>query len=115
MTINALAALKRQPVLSELAVKSLQQTFKILDKQVKLIEERLLAKLEKAFEREINLLSSIPGVGRKTAGMLLLFAGSFKKIENYRPLIAKAGLSPRECTLIRAFEERRASPKWAAA
>jgi transposase len=98
MVINALEALERQPVVSTLAIKSLQQTLKMLDKQVKQIQERLLATLEKAFEREIKLLSSIPGIGKKTAGMLLLFAGDFQKIDNYRQLIAKAGLSPREYT-----------------
>jgi transposase len=98
MTINALEALKRQPVVSDLAVKSLKQTLNMLDKKVKQIQARLLATLEKAFENEIKLLSSIPGIGKKTAGMLLLFAGSFQKIDNYRQLIAKAGLSPREYT-----------------
>ena len=70
----------------------------MLDKQVKQIQERLLDTLERAFDSKIKLLSSIPGIGRKTAGMLLLFAGSFLKIDNYHQLIAKAGLSPREYT-----------------
>ena len=54
--------------------------------------------MEKAFAKEIKLLSSIPGIGKKTAGMLLLFAGGFRNMNNYRQLIAKAGLSPREYT-----------------
>ncbi len=57
MVINALEALKRQPIASSLAIKSLQQTLKMLDKQVKQIQEKLLDTLEKAFAREINLLS----------------------------------------------------------
>jgi transposase len=98
MVINSLEALELQPVVSSLAIKSLKHTRKTLEKQIKQLEERLLATLEKAFAKEIKLLSSIPGIGRKTAGMLLLFAGSFHKIANYRQLIAKAGLSPREYT-----------------
>ena len=98
MVINSLEALERQPIVSRLALKSLRQTLKMLDQQVKQIQEELLITLEKAFAKEIMLLSSIPGIGRKTAGMLLLFAGSFQKIDNYRQLIAKAGLSPREYT-----------------
>lgn len=98
MVVNSLEALKRQPVMSQLAVKTLQQTLKMLDKQVKQIQETLLDTLEKVFAKEIQLLSSIPGIGRKTAGMLLLFVGNFQKIDNYRQLIAKAGLSPREYT-----------------
>jgi transposase len=46
----------------------------------------------------MTLLRSIPGIGRKTAGMLLVFAGGFTHLDNYRQLIAKAGLSPREHT-----------------
>jgi hypothetical protein len=42
------------------------------------------------------LLCSIPGIGRKTAGMLLLFAGGFQRFDNYRQLIALACLSLRE-------------------
>ncbi|MDF7815378.1 transposase [Hymenobacter sp. YC55] len=44
----------------------------------------------------MTLLCSIPGIGRKTAGILLLFAGGFHRFDNYRQLIALAGLSPRE-------------------
>ena len=58
----------------------------------------MLSSLEKTYEREIRLLSSIPGIGRKTAAMLLLFYGGFRRVDNYRQLIAKAGLSPREFT-----------------
>lgn len=36
------------------------------------MEDELLASLEKAFNNKMELLSSIPGIGRKTAGMLLL-------------------------------------------
>ena len=42
------------------------------------------------------LLCSIPGIGRKTAAQLLLFAKGFAQVQNYRQLIAKAGLCSRE-------------------
>lgn len=98
MVTNSLEALQGQPVTNGLAVKSLKHTLKMLEKQVKRMEDELVASLEKAFSKEMELLSSIPGIGRKTAGMLLLFAGGFKNMNNYRQLIAKAGLSPREYT-----------------
>jgi transposase len=46
----------------------------------------------------MTLLCSMPSIDRKTAGMLLLFAGGFTRLNNYRQLIAIAGLSPREHT-----------------
>lgn len=62
------------------------------------VEAELLALLEQRFAAEIALLCSIPGIGRKTAGMLLLFAGGFTHFDNYRQIITLAGLSPREHT-----------------
>jgi len=98
MVTNSIEALERQPVVSSLAVKNLKQTLKMLEKQVKQMQDKLVATLERTFQKEMELLGSIPGIGRKTAGMLLLFAGGFKDMNNYRQLIAKAGLSPREYT-----------------
>ncbi|OUJ70031.1 IS110 family RNA-guided transposase [Hymenobacter crusticola] len=96
MVSNSLEALQRQPVISKTALKRLQQTLKVLTQQVEAVEAELLFLLEQRFSKEIALLCSIPGLGRKTASMLLLFAGGFRQLDNYRQLIAMAGLSPRE-------------------
>ncbi len=98
MVSNSLEALQRQPVISKLALQQLQQTLKALTQQVQAVEAELLAVLEQRFQAEMALLCSIPGIGRKTAGLLLLFAGGFTRLDNYRQLIALAGLSPREHT-----------------
>lgn len=98
MVRNALEALQQQPMVSKLAAKLLQQTLKALTQQVEAVEAKLLALLHQRFAAEMKLLCSIPGIGPKTAGMLLLFAGGFTRLENYRQLIAMAGLSPREHT-----------------
>lgn len=98
MVANSLEALQQQPVISPLAQQHLQQMWQLLDDQVRTLEAELLTLLDQRFAQEMRLLCSIPGIGRKTAGMLLLFAGGFTRLENYRQLIAKAGLSPREHT-----------------
>ncbi|WP_226163628.1 IS110 family RNA-guided transposase [Hymenobacter terricola] len=98
MVSNAREALQQQPIGSKLALKRLQQTLKTLTQQVAAVEAELLALLEQRFAAEMTLLCSIPGIGRKTAGMLLLFAGGFTHFDNYRQVIAMAGLSPREHT-----------------
>jgi hypothetical protein len=46
---------------------------------------------------------------------LLLFAGGFTRLDNYRQLIAMAGLSPREHTSEPASAARYVSLKWVAA
>jgi transposase len=96
MVANSLEALQQQPVINALAQQRLQQTWQLLDDQLQAVEGKLLTLLEQRFGLEMTLLCSIPGIGRKTAGMLLLFAGGFMRLDNYRQLIAKAGLSPRE-------------------
>jgi len=96
MVSNSLEALQQQPVVSKLALKRLQQTWKQLEQQLHDLETELLQLLEQRYAHEMTLLCSIPGIGRKTAGLLLLFAGGFTRLDNYRQLIAKAGLSPRE-------------------
>lgn len=98
MVTNSLEALQQQPIISPIAQNRLQQTWQLLDDQVRALEAELLTLLEQRFAQEMTLLQSIPGIGRKTAGMLLLFAGGFAHLDNYRQLIAKAGLSPREHT-----------------
>lgn len=98
MITNSLEALQRQPFVSKVALKHIRQMLKILTQQVDAVEAELLTLLEQRFASEMTLLCSIPGIGRKTAGMLLLFAGGFTRLDNYRQLIAMAGLSPREHT-----------------
>jgi transposase len=98
MISHSLEALRRHPIISKLALKRLQQLLKSLTQQVAAVEVELLTLLEQCFAAEMTLLGSIPGIGRKTAGMLLLFAGGFAHFDNYRQVIAMAGLSPREHT-----------------
>jgi len=98
MVSNSLEALVQQPVISQVALHQLQQTKQLLEEQLRTIENELLALLEERYAQEMTLLRSIPGIGRKTAGMLLLFAGGFTPYTNHRQLVAKAGLSPREHT-----------------
>ncbi|WP_375438378.1 IS110 family transposase [uncultured Hymenobacter sp.] len=93
---NSLEALEKQPVMSKLALKQLRNTLKSLAKQLHEIEAELLGVLAQRYTHEMTLLCSIPGIGRKTAGQLLLVAGGFARLDNYRQLIALAGLSPRE-------------------
>ncbi|MGI4821033.1 MAG: transposase [Janthinobacterium lividum] len=92
---NALEALQQQPVISQLAREHLQHTLQVLPDQLQAVEAELLALLEQRFQAELTLLCSIPGIGRKTAGMRLLFAGGFQRFDNHCQLIALAGLSPR--------------------
>lgn len=114
MISNSLEALQHQHIVRKIALKRLQQLLKTLTHQVAAVEAELLTLLERRFAQEMTLLCSIPGIGRKIAGMLLLFAGGCTHFDNYLQVIALAGLSPHANTpRVRASAARCASPKWA--
>lgn len=92
MVHNALEALQAQPVVSPTALKQLRQTRLQLEEQVQQLEAELLTAVAQRYRREIQLLTSIPGIERKTAAYLLLFAGGFATFQNHRQLVATAGL-----------------------
>ena len=69
-----------------------------MTQQAALAEAGRLTCVEQRFAAQVTLLYFIPGIGRKTAGRRLLFAGGFTRFAAYRPVIALAGPSPREHT-----------------
>lgn len=79
-----------------------QQMGKALKKMLSDIEQQI-AKAEQDMEDIISRyhndllvqLTSIPGIGKKTAIALIILSNGFKKFENYKQLCAYIGLSPR--------------------
>lgn len=67
--------------------------------QLRLGKEMLESEIEKLaleeFEQTIECLTSIPGIGMKTAIMLIVITDNFKKFEHHKQLIAFVGFSPR--------------------
>jgi len=98
MVSNALEALLHQPLVCPEARRQRRLTLHRLEQQVQQLEAELLTRIEQRYAAERPLLTSIPGIGRKTAALLLLFAGGFARFDNHRQLLAKAGLCPHEYT-----------------
>jgi transposase len=79
--------------------KGLEKTFReelahkqeLIDKLTLQVEE--LAK--KHYSTLLASLESIPGIGKKTAIMLIVMSDGFSRFSNYRKLISYIGLSPR--------------------
>jgi transposase len=95
MTLNSLEALQPHPVGSARAEQPRRQALDRLEEQIHVLEKELIGLLEQHYARQMPLLCSIPGIGRKTAALLRLFAKGFTQVETYRQLTAKAGLCPR--------------------
>ena len=87
-----------QPLVCPEARRTLRRTLRRLEQQVQQREAELLTRVEERYAAELPLLCSLPGIGRKTAALLLLFAGGFARLDNQRQLLAKAGRCPHEYT-----------------
>lgn len=66
-----------------------------LDKQLKLIDGKMEAIIEQEHGQMVNNITSIPGLGKKAATMLIVLSGGFSKFTNYKQMSAYVGLSPR--------------------
>ncbi|SMO66021.1 IS110 family RNA-guided transposase [Solitalea koreensis] len=96
MFLNSLEALTLHPTCCKTALQCQQKVLKSVERNLTRLEEELQTLLETVHARELELLTSIPGIGKKTAAALILFASGFTQLDNYRQLIAMAGLCPRE-------------------
>jgi transposase len=66
-----------------------------LDRQIDKITARMETIIEQYHQQMVNNIVSIPGLGKKTAIMLIVISDGFKKFNNYKQLSAYVGLSPR--------------------
>jgi transposase len=98
MLRNALEALRHQPLVCAEARRPLQRPLRRLEEQVQPLEAAWLARVEQRDAAQVPLLCSLPGIGRKPAALRLLFARGVAGLDNYRPLLAKAGLCPHAYT-----------------
>ena len=73
----------------------IKQSIKWLRQQKEKFEKQLQQTVRKHFSDTMDSLTSIPGIGPKTAAMLTVVTDDFKKFDHYKQLIAYVGLSPR--------------------
>lgn len=73
---------------------SLRLQLKRIEGEIKKLEEELQETLSKGSGKAMTQLRSIPGIGKKTAAMLLVYSNEFRDFDNYRQFIAYAGLCP---------------------
>ncbi|WP_281979320.1 IS110 family transposase [Tenacibaculum mesophilum] len=79
---------------SKLVVNSLKRQLKNIQKEIVKLEDLLLENVKKSYQEEITLLKSIPGIGDKTALMLLVFTDGFKRFTSAKELCSYAGITP---------------------
>ena len=79
---------------SKAVVRSIKRSLKNLEKEMELLEIELLDNVKKEYQESLTLLKSIPGIGNKTALMLLVFTDGFERFQSAKELCSYAGLTP---------------------
>lgn len=79
---------------SKLVVRSLTRQLKSLEKEIKTLESKLVDNVKSEYQESLTLLKSIPGIGDKTALMLLVFTDGFHRFESSKELCSYAGITP---------------------
>ncbi|MCD8440979.1 IS110 family transposase [Tenacibaculum finnmarkense] len=74
--------------------RSLKRTKKHLDKEIKGIEARVLSLVKQDQQVQLTLLTSIPGIGLKTALFMIVITDGFDKFESAKQLCSYVGITP---------------------
>jgi transposase len=93
---NQLHSLRLLPVPSKDTIKSLERMIVCMEKEIKQLEHKLQLLLEQWQPEQLKSVSSVKGIGKRAAAMLIVFTQGFKHTENHRQLISFAGLAPTE-------------------
>ena len=75
-------------------VASLRRRITALEQEKQALEQELEQETERANQQELFLLQSIPGIGTRTACLLLAELGDVRRFASARKLVAFAGLTP---------------------
>lgn len=92
---NQLAAFKSSGVVEPTLAKELSKTIKCLENSKLALEKKQQAIVEAHYQQTMENVTSIPGIGNKTATMLTVITDNFTKFSCYKQLIAYVGFSPR--------------------
>ena len=79
---------------SKMVVGSLKRSLNQLKKEQKTLEDKLLVLVKQVHQDLLTRLKTIPGIGPKTAIMLVVFTGGFARFSSASELCSYAGLTP---------------------
>jgi transposase len=94
-TLNATEALKQHPLIDKKAQNALHKVAQIQKEQIAQLEKEIMELTRQHYQTEYVSLTSIPGIGKKTAMLLILATDGFTRFENIKQLVAYTGIAPR--------------------
>ncbi|MGM1057598.1 MAG: IS110 family transposase, partial [Bacteroidota bacterium] len=90
-----LEAFKSSGALDKYLEKEMKRIASFLQSKITNLEKRQEELAKEHFASSLKKLTSIPGIGNKTAIMLIVITNDFQKFDHYKKLIAYVGFSPR--------------------
>lgn len=93
-TKNKLHGEETLAIPSKFVYRSLKRNKKQLDKEILAIESKILSLVKEDQQGQLTLLTSIPGIGQKTALFLIVVTDGFSKFENASQLCSYVGIAP---------------------
>lgn len=79
---------------SKAVVSSLKRSLKQVQKEIKTLEDKLMILVKEVHQDILTRLKSIPGIGNKTALMLVVLTDGFERFASGSELCSYAGLTP---------------------
>lgn len=79
---------------SSIVVRSLKRSLTLIRKEKKLLEDKLIELVKKEHAAMLTNLESIPGLGRKTATMLIVYTDGFNRFDSAAALCSYSGITP---------------------
>jgi len=92
---NQLEAFNQLPHVSPQALQTLEKLLGTLQEQIDMLEQSMAHKARQNTASTLDNLTSIPGIGPKTAIQLLIITQGFSRFSNARQLCAYVGICPR--------------------
>jgi len=93
-SINQLEAFKQMPDADAFTLQQLQQAMEQNQQVRGKLEAQMQTLVQEHYQQSYQALKSIPGIGPKSAAMLIAITGNFTKFSDYRQLVAYVGLNP---------------------
>ena len=92
---NQLEALMQCVVIDPHTSGSLEKCLAFLEAESQQLEQQLQALVQEHYADTYQALTTIPGIGPKTAILLIAITGNFTRFDHYKQLLSYVGLSPR--------------------
>lgn len=92
---NQLEAFEAMPDTDPVLIRKLRKLKEYNSKAKDKLEQEMYQVTSENYAASFKSLQTIPGIGPKSASIIIAVTGNFKKFANYKQLIAYVGLNPR--------------------